>query len=345
MRIAIVNDVMLAVEALRRVIIASNRHSIAWVAVNGAEAVEKCRQDRPDLILMDLMMPVMGGVEATRQIMRESPCAILLVTASVDSHVTQVFQGLGLGALDAVNTPALFDAGRNLESQALLYKIDMIGRQLQARGYQPPVSTGHHSTPSSSSVACLVAIGASAGGPAALATVLGQLPPDLPAAVVIVQHVDEQFTASMASWLSSQSRLPVRLAQEGEKPIPKTALLAGRAQHLVLNAKQSLAYTEDPVTAIYRPSIDVFFNSVCDHWSRHTIGVILTGMGSDGAKGLKRLRDSGAHTIAQDKQSSAVYGMPKVAAALGAATDILPLEAIAPAIEARVRRWTANPNI
>ncbi len=344
MRIAIVNDMLLAVEALRRVIITSNRHSVAWVAVNGAEAVEKCRQDRPDLILMDLMMPVMGGVEATRQIMRECPCAILLVTASVDSHVTQVFQGLGLGALDAVNTPALFDAGRNLESQALLYKVDMIGRQLEARGYQPPVSSSAPVQPSSSSVSCLVVIGASAGGPAALATVLGQLPPNLPAAVVIVQHVDEQFTASMATWLSTQSRLPVRLAVEGEKPLPRTALLAGRAQHLVLNARQIFAYTEQPVAAIYRPSIDVFFGSVCDHWSRHIIGVILTGMGSDGAKGLKRLRENGAHTIAQDQHSSAVYGMPKAAAALGAAENILPLDAIAPAIEAQVRRWTANPN-
>lgn len=344
MRIAIVNDMLLAVEALRRVIVASNRHSVAWVAVNGAEAVEKCRQDLPDLILMDLMMPVMGGVEATRQIMRDSPCAILLVTASVDSHVTQVFQGLGLGALDAVNTPALFDAGRNLESQALLYKIDMIDRQLQSHGYQAPTSSGSQVQPVSSAVSCLVAIGASAGGPAALATVLGQLPPDLPAAVVIVQHVDEQFTASMASWLSSQSRLPVQLAQEGEKPLPQTALLAGRAQHLVLNSKQLLAYTEHPVAAIYRPSIDVFFNSVCDHWSRHIIGVILTGMGSDGAKGLKRMRENGAYTIAQDKLSSAVYGMPKAAAGLGAAMDILPLNAIAPTIETQVRRWTANPN-
>ncbi|HEY1170551.1 MAG TPA: chemotaxis response regulator protein-glutamate methylesterase [Verrucomicrobiae bacterium] len=344
MRIAIVNDMLLAVEALRRVLTASGRHTVAWVAVNGAEAVEKCRNDRPDLILMDLMMPVMGGVEATRLIMQNSPCAILLVTASVDSHVSQVFQGLGVGALDAVNTPALFDAGKSMESQALLYKVDMLAKQLLARGYQPPVSTLPMAPPAPKPVAGIVVIGASAGGPAALATVLGQLPSDLPAGVVIVQHVDEQFTSSMASWLSTQSRLPVRLAQEGESPVPGVALLAGKSQHLVFSSGQNLLYTEHPATAIYRPSIDVFFNSVCDHWSRRVVGVVLTGMGSDGAKGLKRLRETGAHTIAQDQATSAVYGMPKAAAALGAAVDILPLDGIAPAIERQVRRWAANPN-
>ena len=170
--------------------------------------------------------------------------------------------------------------------------------------------------------------------------ILGGLPKDFPAAIVIVQHVDAQFTQGLADWLAQHSRLPVRLVCEGDAPVAGAVLIANTADHLVfLNAK-TLGYTAEPVEAVYRPSVDVFFQSVAKHWPGKVTGVLLTGMGRDGAKGLKALRDEGHHTIAQDRATSVVYGMPKAAAALEAAVEILPLPQIGAALQRR-----SNPSL
>jgi chemotaxis response regulator CheB len=175
----------------------------------------------------------------------------------------------------------------------------------------------------------LVAIGASAGGPAALATVLRRLPRDFPAAIVIVQHVDPRFAGGMADWLNHQSALPVRLAIEGDRLTPATVLLAGTNKHLVFKGIDRVGYAAEPGATMYCPSIDVFFESVSSHWPGEVVGVLLTGMGQDGAAGLRALRNQGHYTLAQDQASSAVYGMPKAAARLDAAVDILSLDRIA----------------
>ncbi len=176
----------------------------------------------------------------------------------------------------------------------------------------------------------LLAIGASAGGPSAVAQVLAGLPQEIPAAVVVVQHVDARFAPGMADWLGQQCALPVHLAREGDTPTPGSVLLAATGDHLVLRTAHKLGYTPEPAECAYRPSVDVFFLSVTQRWRGEAVGVLLTGMGRDGALGLKAMRDKGHHTIAQDQASSAIYGMPKAAAALAAAVDILPLSAIAP---------------
>lgn len=176
----------------------------------------------------------------------------------------------------------------------------------------------------------LVVVGASAGGPAALAVLLKGLPVSFPAAVIIVQHVDERFVEGLATWLGQQSSLAVRLAVQGDRPQVGVALLAGAGRHLIMQADGRLGYVFEPSTHTYRPSVDVFFHSVCERWQGQAVGVLLTGMGADGASGLKALRLKGRHTIAQDRATSAVYGMPKAAAATGAAVDILPLDRIAP---------------
>jgi two-component system response regulator WspF len=175
----------------------------------------------------------------------------------------------------------------------------------------------------------LVAIGASAGGPAALAVVLKGLPKDFSAAIVIIQHLDSQFASGLAEWLGQHSGLPVRVAVEGDRPVAGTVLIASTQDHMRLTAADRIGYTSEPRENVYRPSVDVFFQSVSQHWRGGAVGVLLTGMGRDGAIGLKALRDQGHHTIAQDEASSAVYGMPKAAARLKAAVDILPMTGIA----------------
>ena len=327
MRIAIVNDVPLAVEALRRAVAFEPAHEVVWVASNGAEAVRLCAEDIPDLILMDLIMPVMDGVEATRRIMAQSPCAIVIVTIDRQQNVHRVFEAMGYGALDVVDTPVLGGSNPKEAAAPLLRKILNIGWLIgQSEKRVKTVSTPPRV---SGTCARIVAIGSSAGGPAALESLLKDLPKDFKAAIVLVQHVDQVFAAGMAEWLGSSCGLIVRLARDGETPQQGVVLLAGTNHHIRLLKNGTLAYTAEPVNEIYRPSIDVFFESVAQYWNGEAVGVLLTGMGRDGAQGLKLMRQQGFLTIAQDQQSSSVYGMPKAAAAIDAAVEIRPLGTIA----------------
>jgi len=329
MRIGLVNDLPMAVELLRRVIASTAEHQIAWIAMNGREAVEACRHHPPDPILMDLTMPEQDRVEAPRRIMAETPLPILLVTPPVDANVSGVYEAMGHGALDAGDIPSVGANGHtSAQTAALLARIATIGRLSRSL---PTVDPGSRRPPAPvSSSQRLVAIGASAGGPAAVATLLGGLAPDFPAAIILVQHLDEQFVPGFASWLCQHCRLPVRPAREGDRPKRGAVLIAASADHLVFKAGGELGYRAEPRDYPYRPSVDVFFESVAERWQGDTVGVLLTGMGRDGAHGLKLLRDRQCLTIAQDKATSAVYGMPKAAAAIGAAAEILPLAAIAP---------------
>ena len=329
MRIALVNDVATAIEAMRRVVLSTPEHRLAWIARDGAEALELCARDRPDLILMDLLMPRMDGVEATRRIMARTPCPIVVVTADVHHHSSKVFEAMGAGALDAVNTPVLERPGTRGGAEALLGKIRTICRLIGAghpkrRSPLLPLTT----RPTAHPHTYLIGIGASAGGPTALARVLSHLPADFPAPIVIVQHVDAQFAAGLATWLDSQTALTVRLARAGDRPEAGTALLSGQDCHLVFTGPRRLGYTRQPADCAYCPSIDQFFRSTDRFWPGDVIGVLLTGMGRDGAEGLRTLRAKGHFTIAQDRLSSAAYGMPAAAAELHAASEILALDKI-----------------
>jgi two-component system response regulator WspF len=333
MQIAIVNDTLIATEALRRVLKTVPEYNIVWNARDGAEAVSKCAKNTPDLILMDLIMPVMDGVEATRQIMKASPCAILIVTSTVKGHTSKVFEAMGYGALDVVSTPILGRGGYLEGGASLLSKIVTIGKLIgkSTSSLFQPLSQQKQRFLSSFSPP-LVVIGASTGGPQAIATILSGLGKDFGAAIVIVQHVDQQFAQGLADWLNAQISLPVQLASAGCMIEVGKVFLASTNNHLILQANQRLSYTPNPLDYAYRPSVDVFFKSVAQHWQGKGVAVLLTGMGKDGAQGLQILRSAGWHTIAQEKSSCVIYGMPKAAVELGAAVDILPVDAIANAI-------------
>jgi two-component system response regulator WspF len=331
LRIAIVNDLTLIVEFLCKIVLRAADHEIAWVARNGAEAVKKCAADTPDLVLMDLIMPVMDGIEATRQIMDRSPCPILVVTATVDGNTAKVFEAMGFGALDATNIPVMKnDPTSQQEVDALLKKIEMIGK-LNRQSTLSPLRRA--SRPAlSNRVPPLIVMGSSTGGPKALAEVLSSLPAELGAGILIAQHVDSEFSGDLADWLNAQTGLKVRLVPEGRRPAFGNVFLAGSKDHLILTPDLTLAYTTEPANIPFRPSVDVFFKSVAKLWPSKGIGVLLTGMGRDGAEGLAALRQAGWYTIAQDEATSVIYGMPKAAKELGAADDILPLGEVGPAI-------------
>ncbi|MHC4400147.1 MAG: chemotaxis-specific protein-glutamate methyltransferase CheB [Planctomycetota bacterium] len=344
MRVAIVNDLRLATEVLRRVVLSDPAHEIAWTAVDGEEAVRRCGQDPPDVVLMDLVMPVMDGAEATRRIMQRSPCPVLVVTATVAGNYALVCEALGHGAYDAVCTPSLGDASPSEAGAELLRKltsVDRIRRHLGSRGQSAvaPTSGPRESTPPGRPAKIpLVAVGASTGGPQALERVLSKWPREFPAGVVVAQHIGADFVGSLVQWLSERCPLGVRLASPGDSPQPGTVLVAGTNDHLVMTANRTLAYTPDPVDSPYRPSVDVLFASLAEHWPWPSVAVVLTGIGRDGADGLLRLRGAGWHTVAQDEATSVVYGMPQAAREIGAAARVFPIDEMAAHIADRVSR-------
>lgn len=342
-KVAIANDTLIALEALRRVIAQDSSYQLIWTARNGAEAIAHCWRDRPDLILMDLLMPEIDGVEATRQIMARSPCAILIVTASVHRNTSKVFEAMGHGALDVVKTPALgLQVGRAYPAaDPLLAKMatvaTFIGKSHRSNRLSQSTLPAGLAT-----AADLIVIGASTGGPKALAKIFAQLPANLPAAITVVQHIDRQFAPGLAEWLNSQSPLPVALARHGEVPQLGKILIAQAENHLVMRRDRTLAYTPAPEPTPYCPSVDLFFKSVAQHWPRPGQAVLLTGMGRDGAQGLAELQAAGWNTVAESEASCVVYGMPRAAVEIGAANQILPLEEISQALRSpskRRRRW------
>lgn len=333
MKIAIANDVAMAAEALRRVVASGQEHQVLWIARTGLEAVRLCAENRPDLILMDLNMPELDGVEATRKIMAQSPCAILIVTGWPRDNVNQVFRALGAGALDVTATPVL--QGTLSGGAELLAKIKTIGKLIRHSGGNETLrakSDAGTSERKESQVTTLVAIGASTGGPMAVSKVLAGWTPPPACAIVVVQHIDENFASHFAKWLDNQLLMPVRVIDKGDELEAGAVLIAKSNDHLILDSNYRLHYDTAPRDYPYRPSVDVFFHSVAQHWSGNAIGVLLTGMGRDGGEGLLALRRAGKTTIAQDEASSAVYGMPRAAAELGAAQMILALDQIGPAL-------------
>jgi two-component system response regulator WspF len=342
MKIAIANDVAMAAEALRRVVASTAEHQVLWIARTGAEAVRMCAENRPDLILMDLNMPEMDGVEATRVIMEHSPCAILVVTGRPQDNVNQVFRALGAGALDVTATPVL--QGQPGGDAELLTKIRTMDKLIRHSGGNqamlPRTAAAHGSgngvvfdAPGGAErVTSLLAIGASTGGPVAVSKMLAGWKLPRGCAVVVVQHIDRHFADNFARWLGEQLDMPVRAAEEGDELMAGTVLIAKSNDHLTLDQNHRLRYDANPKEYAYRPSVDVFFHCVAQHWKGEAIGVLLTGMGRDGAEGLLAMRRAGQTTIAQDQASSAVYGMPRAAAELDAAQMILPLAKIGPVL-------------
>ena len=337
MRVAIVNDMPVAIEGLRRIILSDRSYTIAWTALDGDSAVRQCKLDRPDVILMDLVMPGKSGAQTTAEIMKQSPCAILVVTATVAGNFNLVSEAMGYGAYDAVETPSV--TGSTAGATLLLAKlanVDRVNLRLRAARSSDPTKQAYTPIATSNSVnslTAIVAIGASTGGPAALETILSNLKPSFPAAILIAQHIGEEFALSLVQWLAGRCKIRVKPVNPGDRPEPGTVHVAASSDHLVLARDGTLQYTRHPVDNPFRPSVDALFNSVAEAGCRPRVAVLLTGIGNDGAKGLLRLRQAGWYTIAQDQASSVVYGMPQAAAKLGAASRILPLNEIATNLE------------
>ena len=333
MKVAIINNKQAARKELIRIVGQTSDHEVVWSTSSGASAIQFCKSVKPELILMDPLVRDMDGITVIRQIMADTPCAILIVTGSVDDRHEMVFDALGAGAIDAVNTPILDSQDYEMAASALLKKIAIINVLTRDNAVPPQSISGGSLSPQNRPVETnLVVIGCSSGGPEALAELLGHLPMGFQSPIVIVQHVDAAFAPGLAKWLNVKSSIPVELAREGDELLPGRVLVAATNSHLVMSEQGRLDYSDEPSNSSYRPSVDVFFESVARNWKQSVTAIILTGMGRDGSKGLLELRHKGAHTIAQDKFTSAVFGMPKAAVESGAAIDVLPINRIADAL-------------
>jgi len=334
-------------------LLATDRTFQVATASDPLVAMARMRRSRPHVILLDLEMPRMDGLTFLKRIMSEDPLPIVVCSGFAEPGTRLALRALGAGAVEVALKPRLFPDGR-VEDNGLL---DIVRAAAQARVRVPaaaPLPTPARSssaagprlslpkTPLPSAAGSrgtdmLVAIGASTGGTEALREVLGGMPPDAPG-IVVVQHMPPGFTAAFAEHLDAHCRIEVREAKHGDRVKPGLALIAPGNRHVLVVRRGGhllVELSDDAPVCRHRPSADVLFRSVAAAVGPRAVGVILTGMGSDGANGLREMRLGGAHTIAQDESTSVVFGMPKEAFERGAVDIVLPLPRICGAILAR----------
>jgi two-component system chemotaxis response regulator CheB len=331
-RVLVADDSEIFRALLAQVIAADPGFDVVAVAEDGNAAAAFTRALRPDVITMDLNMPDADGFSGIARIMAEVPTPILVLTANKVETVG--FKALSLGALDILEKPDaradLAAYGEMLRSRLrLLAGVKVIRhlRGLKERRAPPPRRAGRTD---------VVVMGASLGGPRALAAVLKLLPASFPAPVAVVQHIAEGFTEGLAGWLAQETRLEVREARDGDALTPGLVLLAPSGRHLLVGAGVARLSDAPPVDT-FKPSVTPLFLSAARTYGARACAVMLTGMGRDGADGMKAVKDAGGATFAQDEATSAVFGMPKAAIDLGAVDRVLPLEEIPRALLAMVR--------
>ena len=344
-RILIAEDSELFAAALAELFGAEPDLELVARVDNGADAVAQTLELRPDLVIMDIQMPRLDGLAATEQIMAQAPTPILVVTSDPwRGGVDLSFKALSAGALDLVGKPGLLPtdaAGRAtfLRKVRLLAQIPVI-RHVRGRdrpGPAPPEPARRLGRPRPPGRgAPLVGIIGSTGGPKALARLFDELPGELPASLLIVQHITRGFTEHLARWLDAHSALRVREAIGGLEPAPATAYIAPSGHHLELDESGRLKLRAGERAGGHCPNGDVLLESLSAHAPRRTLGLILSGMGEDGARGLASLRRAGAPTLAQDEASSVVWGMPRAALEREAVEEVVELDRLAEAITARV---------
>jgi two-component system chemotaxis response regulator CheB len=303
---------------------------------NGREALEHAERLKPDVILMDVHMPLMNGYEATRRIMECVPTPIVMVSSSISrDQIAMTFEALDAGALTVLNKPhglghpkSEISASQLKETVRLMAGVKVIRRWPKRNR---PTATAS-SIPRLAKETQLIAIGASTGGPTVIAGILSGLPKTFPAPILAVQHIAPGFTSGLVDWIGRSTLLRVKLAQDGESVHPGTVYLAPHGTQMGVSKSRKILLVDGPTENSFCPSVSHLFQSVAEVVGRFGAGILLTGMGQDGAAGLLRLRKVGGTTIVQDEETCIVFGMPGEAVRLGAAQYVLSPKEIAEAL-------------
>jgi len=341
-RVLVVDDSPLICKMLTNILNCDPEIIVAAVAANGKEAVELVPRLKPDIVTMDIDMPVMDGLEATKQIMAYHPTPILIVSsAAFRAGMEKVFKAISQGALDVIDKSEFELAGDKKSREALIAKIKFLNG---VRVMHHPLTklpnerfavdpTARRKEISDK----IVAIVASTGGPQALLQILKRLPGDFPCGVVIVQHVTPGFLGGLVGWLAKECKIKVGIGEDSEKIQPGVAYIAPDHFQMRVEEGGKIRLSNEPVYGGHRPSGDVLLESVARIYGKGCVAAILTGMGRDGAMGMKAIKQSDGKTIAQDEKSCAVFGMPKAAIEMSVIDKVLPLESIAEEIVLAVK--------
>lgn len=347
LRVLVVDDSAFMRKVLTDLLQSDPAIQVVATARDGQDALEKQERLQPDVITLDIEMPKLDGYGALREIMTRRPTPVVMVSSLTREGAEATVRALAMGAVDFVTKPSgSISLNMHVTRDELVAKVKAAAhatpRFRRVLGDLPPLRREPRviRQPVQEPGAMpgrLVVIGCSTGGPGALHQIIPKLPADLPAAVLVVQHMPPGFTRSLAQRLDEISAIPVKEAEEGDRVTAGQVFIAPGGLHMLVDAGGHIRLNQDPPLHGVRPAVDKTLDSVAPLWRERTVGVILTGMGYDGAKGMVGVKKAGGATIAEDASTCVVYGMPKVVAELGAAGQVLPVHEIAEAIVRLVR--------
>jgi two-component system chemotaxis response regulator CheB len=307
---------------------------IGW-AKNGKECVEMTNKFKPNVITMDIRMPVMDGFEATKQIMAKTPTPILVFSASINDDLNIAFNALKLGALDVLEKPRMLAADKTSEDMAeeLIQRIKIVSRVRPfKKTFKPAPIEGKKYRPKRISFSLdgenILIIGASTGGPPVLNYILSKLPPKFPLPVLVTQHITHGFMDGLIAWLQEECPLKIKIGEDNETVERGNVYFAPDNYHMGITADKKIFLSNAPPISGHRPSVDFLMESSAHAYRENCMGIILTGMGKDGAKGMMAIKREGGFTLSQDKESSVIFGMPKVAIESGAVMKVCNIEQI-----------------
>ena len=336
-KVLVVDDSAFMRSALTRMISSDPDIQVIGTARDGVEAVDKTISLKPDVVTLDIEMPRMNGLEALRLIMDKQPTPVLMISSYTTEGAIETIKALELGAVDFI--PKNISEG---SINILNIKEDIINKIKQASGSNVKESSAALTTSTAlpdihksvtPAAIDLIIIGSSTGGPRALQEVIPRLPKNLPVPVLVAQHMPPNFTKVLAERLNELSKLRVKEAEDGEMVLPGKVLIAPGGKHMIVKGKAKhdtkVKIIEEKANVIYKPSVDMLMISASELYPSSTLGVILTGMGHDGLEGARRIKKGGGKTIAQDKDSCTIYGMPKAVIDAGLADKVVPLSSIA----------------
>lgn len=339
LKVMVVEDSLTAQKLLVSILSKDPSIDVIGVASSGEEAIKLLENLEPDVITMDIHMPGMNGLDVTRKIMETRPVPIVVVSEScLVQDVERAFQLIDAGALSAIPKPVPVSkefelaAGRLTQTVKDMSQVKVVRRWPRLRKPDEPgqaISTSRLTRLPKADALSVIALGASTGGPAALCEVLKALPANYPLPIVAVQHIAPGFLAGMVEWMNQTLKIKVKVATAGETVRPGYLYIAPEGKHMGLQKTGNILLSDTPPLKGHRPAVSYLFESLVGEFGAKALGIILTGMGQDGAAELLKLKESGATTIAQDKETSVVHGMPGEAIRLGGAVHVLSLEAIA----------------